>query len=343
MKKKVTLEEVARLAQVSRATVSRVVNDLDSVNPEYRERVLKAIEETGYRPNLAARSLVSRRSNIIGLVIPSVARTLFIDPYFPALIESISRACNRHDYILSLFIFHSNNEQQQIYDRALGNGLIDGLIVTVDKVDDPFIPQLIKHRFPFVYIGRPANTDRISFVDVDNTAGAYTAVTHLLGLGYQRIAMIAAPLDTTVGVDRHAGFINALEEHGYPVDEPLVAMGDFTQEGGYRAMKELLPYQPDAVFAASDLMALGALQAIRQAGLRVPQDIAIVGFDDLPPALLADPPLTTIRQPVYHTGMTAVETLIDLLDTRPDQPRHVMLPTELVVRSSCGANGNLKP
>lgn len=341
--KKLTLEEVAKLAGVSRATVSRVVNSPERVSLKYRERVLKIIKETGYQPNQAARILASRRSNIIGLIIPSRADLIFTDPYFAALITGISRACNTHNYTLALF-FQSQQEQDQVYQRALGAGLLDGLIVTADKITDPLIPQIIARRIPAVYVGRPLDKTNTSFVDVDNVAGAYMAVSHLIRLSYQRIATITGPMSSTTSIDRHEGYVKALTERNRPVEDALIVCGDFTQDSGYTAMRQLLPHKPDAVFAATDTMALGAIQAIREANLTIPDDIAIVGFDDLPPAIIADPPLTTIRQPVNQSGILAVEMLIDLLETGSDMPRHTILPTDLIIRATCGAmkhsNGN---
>jgi LacI family transcriptional regulator len=327
--KKLTLEEVAELAGVSRSTVSRVVNNPEHVSPKNRERVLKVIKETGYRPNQAARILASRRSNIIGLIIPSRADLIFTDPYFAALITGISRACNAHDYTLTLFVFHSQKEQDRVYQRALGTGLLDGLIVTADKITDPLIPQIIARKIPAVYVGHP--------LDKANVAGAYVAVSHLIRLGYHRIATITGPMSSTTSIDRHEGYVKALTERDRPIKDDLVVSGDFTRDSGHTAMRQLLPHKPDAVFVATDTMALGAIQAIHEANLAIPDDIAIVGFDDLPPAIIADPPLTTIRQPVSQNGMLAVETLIDLLETGPDPPRHTILPTELIIRATCGA------
>lgn len=342
--KKLTLEEVALLAGVSRSTVSRVVNNHENVSPENRERVLKVIKETGYRPNQAARILASSRSNIIGLIIPSRADLIFTDPYFAALIAGISRACNAHDFTLALFVFHSENEQAQVYQRALGTGLLDGLIVTADKITDPHIPHIIARKIPAVFVGRPLDSTNASFVNVDNVGGSYMAVSHLIRLGYQRIATITGPMSSTTGIDRHEGYIKALAEGDRPIENDLIACGDFTRDSGHTAMRRLLPHKPDAVFVATDTMALGAIQAIHEANLTIPGDIAIVGFDDLPPAIIADPPLTTIRQPISQNGLIAVETLIDLLETGADPPRHMILPTELIVRATCGAgrcdNGN---
>lgn len=339
MNRELTLEEIGRRAGVSRATVSRVINKPENVTPEMRERVEKVIAETGFQPNLAARSLASRRSNIIGLIIPSIAQTLFTDPYFSVLIQGITQACNQNDHTLSLFVFYSPGEQQRIYQRATQSGLVDGLVVTSDQINDPLFELLRKRNIPFVYVGRPPQIDDANFVDVDNVGGAQIATNHLIRQGCERIAHISGSLDTNVGRDRYDGYQLALRERVRRIDHHLIAHGDFTEEGSYFAMRQLLPHKPDGVFVASDTMALGALRAIKEAGLRVPDDIAVVGYDDLSPAVTANPPLTTIQQPVLQTGRLAVETLLDVLELGAVPPRHIILPTKLVIRESSGALG----
>lgn len=334
---KLTLKEIAKLAGVSRSTVSRVVNNHPKVSAEVRQRVMKIIAETGYQPDPAARSLVMQRSGIIGLVIPLAAQSLFPDPYYPLLIQGIARACNANDYTLSLFLFHTADEEQKLYPRVLRNRLVDGVIVTGSQIDDPLLPKLIENKVPFVMVGRPANRPEVSFVDVDNVAGAYSAVSYLARLGYERIATITGPLNTTVSLDRRQGYIDALNGR-----TPLIAEGDFTEESGYFAMQQLLPYKPEAVFAASDTMAFGALRALREAGLSVPNDVALVGFDDLHAAAFSDPPLTTVRQPILRAGIEAVEILVDILKNGPEPARHVILTTELIIRSSCGSTRKIQ-
>lgn len=334
---KLTLEQIAELSGVSRSTVSRVVNNHVSVRPEVRQRVLQVIEETGYHPDPAARSLASQRSGIIGLVIPRAVQSLFTDPYYPRLMQGVAQACNTHDYILSLFLFYTEEEEQRLSPRVTRKQLVDGVIVSALPINDPLTAQLLENEVPFVMIGRPADASRISFVEVDNVEGAYQAVRHLAGLGYRRIATITGPLNTLVGLDRRQGYLKALNEQDYPVAEALIAEGDFTEASGYAAMQRLLPHRPDAVFAASDTMAMGALRALRHAGLVVPGDIAIVGFDDLPGSAIADPPLTTIRQPILRVGVHAVESLIELLTHGPQPPRQLIMTTQLVIRQSCGA------
>jgi LacI family transcriptional regulator len=331
-----TLEDVAKLAGVSRSTVSRVVNDHPNVKEAVRERVKLVISETGYHPHAAARSLAARRTNIIGLVIPSAVHTLFTDPYFPRLTEGISQASNNADFTLSLFLFDSHDNERSMYPRITRKGLLDGVLVQATHIDDEIFTWLGNGNIPYVVVGRPTDTAEMSYVDVDNRSGAHMAVTHLVRLGHQKIATITGPLNTQAGKDRLAGYRNALNERGVPYDAELIIEGDFTEYGGYHATQRLMPYKPAALFVASDMMAMGALRALREAGLSVPGDIAIIGFDDLPPATLSDPPLTTIRQPIRRLGIKAVEILLDIIDNPTGPPQQVIFNTELIIRDSCG-------
>lgn len=335
---RLTLEQIGELAGVSRATVSRVINNYPHISAEVRERVLKVIQETGYQPNLVARTLASSESNIIGLVIPSIINAVFTDPYFPRLTQGIAHACNQNGYTLTLFLFSSPEEEQTAARRIIGNSLLDGIIITADILDDPIIPDLLAADMPFVQVGRPLQPDVVHYVDADNSLGGAIAARHLIELGYRRIAQIATDRNTA-GVDRSRGFLRTLEANGIDLPEELIAMGDYSTESGYHAMKALLQHYPEAVFIQSDTMALGAIRAIHEAGLSVPDDIAIVGFDDLPPALLAEPALTTVHQPIYETGMQAVELLLDVLQNGAKPSKNRILPTELVIRHSCGASG----
>lgn len=335
---KLTLEQIAKLANVSRSTVSRVVNGHPNVKQEVRERVQKVIAETGYYPDPAARSLASRRSGIIGLIIPRAVQSLFTDPYYPRLMQGIAQACNARDLLLSLFLFHTEDEERRLYPKVLRNHLVDGVIVSASPIDDPLIHQLVENEVPFVMIGRPVDAPQASFIDVDNDIGAYTAINHLIRLGHERIATITGPVNTTVGLDRQQGYLNALSERGLPIDPRLIVEGDFSEISGYRAMQRLIPLKPDAVFVASDTMAFGALRALRETNLSVPGDVALVSFDDLPLAAVSDPPLTVVRQKIRYVGIQAVEALLDILEHGPQPPRRIVIPTELVIRDSCGAS-----
>ena len=331
--KRLTLNEIGTLAGVSRATVSRVINNYPHITPEVRERVQKIVQETGFQPNRIARSLVSDRSGIIGLVIPSDVRAVFSDPYFARLIQGITRATNRRKLTLSLFLFHSIEEETETTRSILTTGLLDGLIITADRKEDPLLAQLAGHDLPFIVIGRPDSTANLLYVNADNVQGAFMATQHLISLGRQRIAIIVSD-QNTAGQDRYMGYRNALQTYNMNFDAGLVAFGDFSLESGYEAMQQLIPQKPDAVFVSSDTMALGAQRAIREAGLRMPHDIAIVGFDDLPPAIHGEPQLTTIRQPIEQMGIVAVDLLSDILDGTIKSLVPIILPVELIIRAS---------
>jgi LacI family transcriptional regulator len=333
---KLTLDEIAALAGVSRATVSRVVNERTNVSPEARDRVQQVIARTGYRPNLAARSLAGSRSGIFGLIVPETTEVLFTDPYFAYLIQGVAEACNQYDYILSLILLPLGEAHARLPALLLQGRSFDGLIVTTSYIDDLLIPYLLHNRIPFVAIG-PQPDPRVSFVDSDNHGGAYAGVQHLIQLGYKRIATITGPMNNLAAVHRRQGYLNALWDHHLAVNESLISAGNFSEDSGRRAMEQLLPFDPEAVFVASDTMALGALRALRAAGRAVPRDLALVSYDDLPPATLADPPLTTVRQPIKQNGRQAVETLLDILKNGPEPARHIIAPTQLIVRASCGA------
>jgi LacI family transcriptional regulator len=312
------------------------MNDSPHVSAQTRERVWKAIQESGYEPHAAARSLVTNRTGIIGLIVPEAVTTLFTDPFFLLLIQGIAATCNHHQYHLMLSLFGGRKDQEDLYRRVVGSGYLDGVIIASTTLDDPLIPRLLRDGVPFVSVGRYPDQE-VSYVDVDNVGGARKAVEYLLRSGHRRIATITGPQRMIAGWDRLAGFREALRAHSLPVDGTLVVEGDFTEEGGRAAMQSLLPHKPDAVFVASDTMALGALRALREAGLSVPEDIALVGFDDMPYAATAAPPLTTVRQPIRRVGALASDTLLDIIDNGLEPVRRTVVPTELVVRASCGA------
>lgn len=332
-----TLETVAELAGVSRSTVSRVINDQMGVREDVRQRVLQVIEETGYQPNLAARALASNRSGIIGMVIPHAVATLFSDPYFPRLTQGITQTCNINDLNLTLFLFHNESEEEKLSSRVVNAGFLDGVIIASSHRGDPLVPILLQSKMPLVMIGREDQHPEVSFVDVDNLNGSYVATSHLLRLGRQRVGYISGPLKMVAGSDRYRGYRQAMNDKGRAIDEDLFFEGDFTEATGYVGMQRMLSLRPDAVVCASDQIAYGAWRAAREAGLQVPQDIALTGFDDLMPPDTGRPRLTTIRQPVVQSGIEAVNMLIDIIENGMTPPRRVILDTQLVIRESCGA------
>lgn len=333
---RLTIIEIAKQSGVSRSTVSRVINDDPNVNPTTRQRVRSVMQRLNFQPNAAARGLAAGKTRILGLVIPMGVSALFTDPYFPQIIQGITAACNQHDYSTMLWLAEPEYERRTI-QQIVSAGLIDGVIVASALTDDAVIEALRIRHIPFVLVGRhPVHTD-LTYVDVDNRMSSRDAVLHLLRLGHKRVATISGPLNMIGGMDRLAGYKDALKSRGLRADEKLIAEGDFTEVSGYNAMQQLLPQTPDAVFVASDTMALGAMRALREAGKKIPQDIALVGYDDMPFAAHTDPPLTSVRQPIHRAGFVAAETLMDLIQERDAAPRRVILPTELVIRGTCGA------
>lgn len=334
-----TLEEVAQLAGVSRSTVSRVINNQPNVRPATRQLVWQAVRESGYQPHAVARSLATKRTRIIGMVIAESVTTLFTDPFFPVLLHGATEVCNIHQYQLMLSLFTARADEHEMYQRVVRNGYLDGVIVASTSLDDPIVSNLKRDGIPFVTVGRYPDA-AVHYVDADNVSGARMAIEHLIRLGHGRIGTITGRLDTSHGQDRLSGYRQALEAHQIPVEEALIAEGDYTERSGMAGMQRLLQASPAAVFVASDSMAIGALKALRQAGLRVPHDVALIGFDDIPIAAALEPALTTVRQPIHRLGALAVEVLLGLLEGPPEaEPpiQKIILPTELVVRESCGA------
>lgn len=332
-----TLEDIAKQAGVSRSTASRVVNDDPNVSDAVRSKVQVVITQTGYHPHAAARSLASHRSWMIGLVLPRTVSNFFTDPYFPRLTQGVAQACNQHNYTLGLFLLDSKEDEKRIFPRISRKGLLDGILLQSANLEDELIDRLVSSDVPVMVVGRPFKTEGISYIDIDNVAAARKAVSYLIELGYQRIGTITGRMNSTAGIDRMEGYVKAITEHGWKIDQRLIAEGDFTEHSGYKAMQQLLSVQPEAIFAASDTMAIGAIRAVREEELRVPDNIAFIGFDDLPIASLSDFKLTTVHQPIFQFGEKAVETLIDMIENGIKPSRRIIMETELVIRDSCGA------
>lgn len=334
-----TLEDIAKKAGVSRSTVSRVVNNQPNVSEDVRKRVLDVIQDTGFHPNAAARTLASQRSWTIGLVLPHSISFFFTDPYYPLLTKGIAQACNQYNYTLAFFLVATKEDEEKIFPRVAHKGFLDGVVVqSGHHGDQGIIGRMIDANLPLVVAGRPFRSDNVTYVDVDNIHAAHKAVSHLIGLGRRRIGTITGPTSSTVGIDRLEGYRKAIMDGGLTINESLIAEGDFTEGGGYDAMKKIIPNKPDAIFAASDVMAIGAMRAAREVNLKTPDDIAFVGFDDLPMAAYPNIQLTTVRQPVVQFGIRAVETLIEMIENGITQPRHLIMETELIIRESSGAN-----
>lgn len=336
-----TLDEVATRAGVGRGTVSRVVNGSPQVSPEARAAVQHAISELGYVPNRAARTLVTQRTDSVALVVSESEERVFGEPFFAGIVRGISSGLVDSSLQLWLAVAQSPAERERV-ERCLTKQHVDGVLLLSLHDSDP-LPTLLEERgLPTVLGGRPAwmmqpRARAAWFVDVDNVGGARQGVQHLLAAGRRRIATIAGPQDMGVGLNRLAGYRAAVRAVGLPVEDELIAYGDFSEPSGMAAMRRLLDTRPDldAVFVASDLMAAGALRVLRESGRRVPQDVAVVGFEDS--AVVArntGPPLTAVRQPVEEMGRQMAHLLLARMrGERPDRP-YVVLDTEMVVRES---------
>jgi DNA-binding LacI/PurR family transcriptional regulator len=325
-----TMDDVAHVAGVSRGTVSRALNGGHNVSAPAFEAVQRAIRKTGYVVNQHARSLVTQRSDSVAFILSEPQDRLFEDPNFNNLLRGCTQALAERDITLLLTIA-GNQEDRKRIGRYVAGGHVDGALLVSDHAGSSLIEELIGHGLPVVACGRPLGHERdVSYVIADDRDGARQMVTYLRSRGHRTIATITGPLDTSGGVDRLAGYHDVLGE----TDPRLVVTGDYTQASGEAAMERLLRQAPDvdAVFVCSDLMAAGAINALHRAGKRVPDDVAIGGFDDSKVATTTLPQLTTIRQPLSRVSAEMVRLLLGLL--AGDEHSAVILPTDLVIRDS---------
>ncbi|GGJ17316.1 LacI family DNA-binding transcriptional regulator [Streptomyces brasiliensis] len=336
-----TLEEVAARAGVGRGTVSRVINGSPRVSDATRAAVEAAVAELGYVPNTAARALAANRTDAIAVVVPEPETRFFAEPYFSDILRGVGAELSDTEMQL-LLIFAGSDRERQRLAQYLAAHRVDGVLLVSVHADDPLPDLLAQLEIPAVISGPRSAAETLTSVDSDNYGGGRSAVEHLLAHGRRTIAHITGRLDVYGAQQRVAGYRDALSEAGRPVDEQLIEAGDFTEEGGRRAMTRLLERSPDldAVFAGSDVTAAGARQVLREAGRRIPDDVALVGYDDSVIARHMDPPLTSVRQPIEGMGRAMLGLLLEeIADRRPTasrrlERRHVVLPTELVGRES---------
>jgi LacI family transcriptional regulator len=339
-----TIREVAKLSGVSVSTVSRVFNGYGDVSAATRERVMATARSLDYAPSAAARTLVRRRSQLIGVVLftghehPDIGH-----PFFQDVLVGLKHGIGSRGYDVLLFATEqpgSGGDGAHSYLRRARHHHVDGIVLMGVDPGDPEVAKLLEADIPLIGVDLDMSGPTATHVASDNVGGARLAVRHLYGLGHRRIATIAGPQDRKPGVDRLVGFraeVQALGLEGRPEYEEI---GDFYMESGESSMRSLLalPEPPTAVFAAADLMAVGAIKTAREAGLRVPGDLAVVGFDDIQLASLLDPPLTTIRQDKVGLGRAAARALVEQIENPETTPAALTLPVELVVRASCGGS-----
>lgn len=334
-----TIKDVAQHAGVSVTTVSHVVNETRHVSPQGRERVMAAIRELGYVPSQVARSLKSNSTRTLGMLIPNSS-----NPYFAEIVRVVEDRCFAAGYTLVLCNTDDLPQRQGVYLQVLAERRIDGLIVVSTGSDETLAKQLHGLKMPTVLLDREIDDPECDLVETAHMQGALLAVRHLQSLGHRRVACIGGPAGVASSEQRVQGWRLALAEGGAaPTDtDALLWRGGFTSQGGYEAMHAILRTddRPSAVFVCNDLMAIGALRAVHEIGLRVPDDLSLVGFDDIELAAYSSPPLTTVAQPKEHIGALAVDMLLERVDGRRHEPRKVMLQPELRVRASTARLGS---
>lgn len=328
----VSMKDIARDSRVSVATVSRVLNGSATVREELRARVLASVEKLGYQPNMVARSLRMRRTMVLGVIIPNI-----LNPFFTDIVRGVEDAALKAGYVVTVLSSDQSLVKERRYLQLLRNRMVDGVLIAVAHRWESDLSPLVERGLPVVLVDRSLEGCAFDRVTVDTWRGAYLATELLIQRGYRRIAFLGGPSSVSTATDKLAGYRAALEQYGMQADERLVMEGDYTEASGRDLGRRFLdmPDRPDAVLVANNLMTLGFYTIVREYGLRVPHEIAFVGFDDRPWAALAVPPITTIDQPTYDLGRTATEMLLARVSGEvAGEPRQVVLPCKLVIRGS---------
>ncbi len=333
----VTIKDIAKRTGKSVTTVSRALHGYNDVSPETRALIVRVAQEMGYTPNRLAQRLQKQRTDTIGFILPTFGPR-FSDPFFSEFLAGIGNAAGEAGYDLLVSTQPPGEKELDAYRQKVMGRQVDGFVVVRTRCHDPRIQYLKEVKAPFVAFGRTEDDLDYPFVDEDGAAGMRMLVEHLLRLGHRRIAYISPPLEFTFARDRLRGVEGALEEAGIPLASEYLVYGDLTQRSGLMRARALLalPQPPTAIIAGNDLMALGAMSAAQQVGLQVGRDLAIAGFDDIPMAETAHPPLTTVHQPIYKIGRMLTEMLIQIIQGHPPESTQILLRPQLMIRQSCG-------
>ncbi len=333
-----TIKDVAMKAGVSPSTVSRVISNHPRISEETKRKVRQAMEELGYHPNAVARSLVKRSADAIGVLIPSTTEEFFMNPFFSEALRGISDVARREGFDLLLATSDSGKEDVKSLTRMIYGKRVDGVLLLSSRMHDPLMQVLQEHPFPATLLGRPEEQTSMAWVNNDNVEACYRATRHLIQLGHKRIGFIFGDESLLVTRDRLEGYRKALEEADIPLDKRLLFSSPFLEQGGYLgAMRFMaLSNRPTAVVAADDLFAFGAMRAAGELGYRIPDDLAIVGFNNVRLAEISNPPLTSMDVHIYELGTTIAELLVAQIRNEEQTGQSIIIPTELVVRQSCG-------
>jgi len=332
---RVTINDIAKKAKVSPSTVSRVIADSPRISEATKEKVLKIMKEMNYHPNMIARSLVNRTTQIIGVVMPGMAEQSLQHPFYPELLGGIASMANKQGYKILLANVSTVDEEREMIKELTFGGITEGLILLTSRDDNPTVEQLVKNNFPFVVIGRTENP-YVNWVDNDNFLIGYQLATYFIEQGHRSIAFLGYSPGYRVTRDRLNGYKKALEEHDIPFDSRMVIESKFISDNGYDLMKAFLAQgkSPTGVIACDDLLAFGAIKAIHQAGLRVPDDIAVAGINNVPLADYYNPPLTSVKINAFSLGTKAFEMLQTIMGSNIRSYNQAIIPAELVIRSS---------
>ncbi|HHT06340.1 MAG TPA: LacI family transcriptional regulator [Hydrogenispora sp.] len=332
---RVTITDIAKRAKVSPSTVSRVIADNPRISAATKEKVLRIMKEMNYHPNIIARSLVNQTTKIIGVVMPGMAEQSLQHPFYPELLGGIASMANNQGYKILLANVSTVDEEREMVKELTFGGITEGIILLTSRDDNPTVDQLVKNGFPFVVIGRTENP-YVNWVDNDNFLIGYQLATHFIEQGHQEIAFLGYSPGYMVTRDRLNGYKKALQEHNIPFDPALVIESKFISDNGYDLMKQILVKEkrPTGVIACDDLLAFGAIRAIHEAGLRVPEDIAVAGINNVPLADYYNPPLTSVKINAFSLGTKAFEMLRTIMGSEIQSYNRAIIPAELVVRSS---------
>jgi len=328
---KVTIKDIAKKADVSVTTVSRVLNNKPDVGDDTRARILRLIEDMNYNPNSVARGLVMQKTHTIGLIIPDIS-----NPFFPQIARAIEDKAQEHGYSVIFFNTDNHLEREKKAVELFKSKQVDGLIVSLSLGNEEILKELKASNYPVVQIDRSVLNDSYPLVSIDNKNSSYQMVEYMLKKGYRKIAHISGDLNTTTARERLEGYKKAISDYGIEINEDYIIEGDYTQHSGFEAVKKLLKLKdsPTAVFAANDLSAAGVYKALFAADLKIPEDMAVAGHDDIGIASLLRPELTTMRQPKYSLGERAVSVLLKMINNSGTECEDQILKTNLIIRES---------
>ncbi|UFJ39399.1 LacI family transcriptional regulator [Brevibacillus humidisoli] len=335
----VTIKDVARAAGVSPSTVSRVISRHPKISPATARKVREAMESLGYHPNIMAKSLVSKSTQTIGLVLPRSAEELFVNPFFSEVLRGMLAYANTARYDMLMSSATSQQEELDAVTRMVLGRRVDGLILMAPRLGDPIIERLLELDFPFVLLGRSPEHEDLFLVNNNNVSAGYDATHHLISLGHTRIGFVGGPPDMVVIHDRLTGYKQALEEVGLPFRDEWVINADLLQKSGFHAVSVAMNYQekPTAFVIADDIVAFGMIRGLCEAGLSVPEDVSVISFNNIMLSELSNPPISTIDIGIYHLGYLTVQQLIRRLSGESSLQKQVIVPHRLIVRGSSGA------